>query len=300
MTAFDVTPTVEAGEVSLSGVVETAHGKQVVVQSVETALGTPATADDVRVLAGTAEQITPTGAEIAVRGTPDEDGERVTSVVYGMALSGFDRRGGWRRVRTPDGYLGWIRGVATRPAESIAAAVTLARDVPLEGALGWLPAGVPAAVADREDDRITLAFRTGVERDIPAGAVGPTDGPLEPQAVVSTARNYLGTGYRWGGMTTDGIDCSGLVWMAFWQQGLGLPRDADQQRRLGVEVDRADLEPGDLLFFPGHVAISLGGTEFVHADGGADEVHVQSLDPGDDRYAPDRDDTFEVAKRLLR
>jgi cell wall-associated NlpC family hydrolase len=100
-------------------------------------------------------------------------------------------------------------------------------------------------------------------------------------------------------MTTDGIDCSGLTWTAYRCAGVTLPRDTDQQRTVGEPVERDVLRPGDLLFFPRHVAVSLGGDWCIHADGGAGAVVVNSLDPASDRYSERLDDEFEAARRLL-
>ena len=61
------------------------------------------------------------------------------------------------------------------------------------------------------------------------------------------ARRFLGVAYEWGGLTERGIDCSGLVHVAYRRAGKVVPRDADQQEDVGVEVAEAALRPGDLV-----------------------------------------------------
>ena len=102
---------------------------------------------------------------------------------------------------------------------------------------------------------------------------GRDDGWLRPVAddPVEHARTLLGTPYEWGGMTPAGIDCSGLVHMAYRRLGRLVPRDADQQEEAGREVDEP--RPGDLVTYgePGgaadHVAFWLGGGRILHATG---------------------------------
>jgi gamma-D-glutamyl-L-lysine dipeptidyl-peptidase len=85
------------------------------------------------------------------------------------------------------------------------------------------------------------------------------------------ARSYLGTIYEWGGMTPDGIDCSGLVHMSFRATGRLVPRDADQQEDAGTDVD--DPRPGDLVTYgdpdkaADHIAFWVGGGKILHATG---------------------------------
>jgi gamma-D-glutamyl-L-lysine dipeptidyl-peptidase len=234
----------------------------------------------------------------AVRAEPSEGAERVTSALYGATLGAYDREGNWRRVRTPCGYLGWVEGQALSAPTSTDPDTVLSEPVPV-GSGTSLPAGADCAVLDRGGGETTVGFRTGREVTLPTDSVTVPRTGATGADVVAAAESFLGTPYRWGGMTHGGIDCSGLVWIAYRTVGITMPRDADQQREMGREVERGALRPGDLLFFPGHVAISRGGSSFVHAYGSANEVVSNDLDSGVEGYVSDLDEGFERATRVL-
>jgi cell wall-associated NlpC family hydrolase len=89
---------------------------------------------------------------------------------------------------------------------------------------------------------------------------------------VDHARGLLGTRYEWGGMTAAGIDCSGLVHMAFRACGRLVPRDADQQEEAGEAVAEAELRSGDLVTYgpretTDHIAFWVGDGRILHATG---------------------------------
>lgn len=110
------------------------------------------------------------------------------------------------------------------------------------------------------------------------------------RAVADTALSYLGVPYRWGGKTTLGIDCSGLAFMAYWLNGVKIFRDSRMEAGFPIHpVDRSAMDMGDLLYFPGHVAVYLGDGKYVHATAktGSDGVVINSLNPGDPDYRED-------------
>jgi gamma-D-glutamyl-L-lysine dipeptidyl-peptidase len=84
---------------------------------------------------------------------------------------------------------------------------------------------------------------------------------------VEEARAYLGCPYEWGGMTEKGIDCSGLIHMAYRRLGRLVPRDADQQEAAGTPVAPDELRRGDLVCYGDHIAFWLSGGRILHATG---------------------------------
>jgi cell wall-associated NlpC family hydrolase len=116
-----------------------------------------------------------------------------------------------------------------------------------------------------------------VERPAPDAVV-----PASPVTLLlSTALDLRGTPYRSGGVDRTGFDCSGFVRYVFGAHGHRLPRETQEQYKVGQPVDRDDVQPGDLVFFetvsrgPSHVGIALGDGEFVHAPSSRGVVRVE-------------------------
>ncbi len=105
-----------------------------------------------------------------------------------------------------------------------------------------------------------------------------------PGSPVETVLAYHGVPYVWGGETTAGFDCSGLLKYVFAQHGVKLPHYALSQFMMGEKVAVADLQPGDAVFFGSpvhHVGIYIGGGYFIHAPRTGDYVKISRLS---DRY----------------
>ena len=163
--------------------------------------------------------------------------------------------------------------------------------------LAVLPVGAPApvpavaaplAVPALADASTPLAVEAAV---LPAPAVtaptvtAPTvtadvSAVAARNSVVQLALGRVGSPYRWGGTGPRSFDCSGLVNWAFRQVGVDLPRTSRALSRTGTPVSRANLRPGDLVFFyspVSHVGIYIGGGRMVHASSSGKPVAVAAI-----------------------
>jgi len=103
-------------------------------------------------------------------------------------------------------------------------------------------------------------------------------------ALLSLAEQYIGTPYQWGGASPKtGFDCSGFVQWLYGQQGITLPRTTYQQVNAGKGVSKANLKPGDILFFepgkggPGHEGLYIGGGKFIESPHTGASVRISTL-----------------------
>lgn len=99
------------------------------------------------------------------------------------------------------------------------------------------------------------------------------------QNVVKVAKEYMTAQYRWGGKSPLGIDCSGLTSMAYMLNGVIIYRDAKIVEEFPVKkISFDELQPADLIYFPGHIAMYIGNGEYIHSSAGNDGVYINSFD----------------------
>jgi len=242
-------------------------------------------------------------ASLDLRRRPDHRSELRSQLLMGEVVRrlAVDRRGAWWEVENlADGYRGWVRAWGVVEASSaraarwrrkataqVAHAYAEAREAPGRGAL------VTPLVWR---DRLIPGPKRGRHRrvELPDGRIGWVEsavleiGRPRPRPLLDRVRSLLGVPYLWGGRTPLGLDCSGFTQQVLAEQGIPLPRDADQQYRVSRPIGRDAIpREGDLVFFGRsgrpleHVGIVLGGGYFAHARG---RVRIGSLDSSNPLY----------------
>ncbi len=215
-----------------------------------------------------------------MRRAPAHAAELVSQRLLGEVVRWIERRGHWLRVRSWDGYQGWVRDWSLLPISpagarawvrtarhQIATTAQVDSDLLLAGSRVRLAAGRGGrARIDLPDGRRAAVERLALRSYPPAPSAGH---------IIQVARSVLGAPYLWGGVSPAGFDCSGLVQWAFAAAGAGLPRDAAEQwRRLPAASPPA--QAGDLIFFGRrdilHVALVTKPPRFLHAYGRVEET----------------------------
>jgi len=205
-----------------------------------------------------------------VRRMPRADGMLETEALYGETVTVYeDDAEGWSWVQLArDGYVGYVPTVTVGPlGPAPTHKVRALRSFLFPGPdLKMPPVAtlVTGALLHVRGEKGPFALTD--RGAVPLAHVAPLD-EAEPDFVAVAAR-FLRTPYLWGGCSSLGVDCSGLVQMALAACNISAPRDSDmQEAALGSPADPAGpFQRGDLLFWPGHVAIAEDADTLLHAN----------------------------------
>ncbi len=201
--------------------------------------------------------------------TPAFDAPYETEALMGEVFTVYDEDEGWTWGQLAcDGYVGWLPAhalgpVDPAPSHRVAALRTFVYPGPSIKAepLMALPIGAEVAVTRREG-----AFAATPAGFVHAGHLVPLG--VHERDFVAVAERFVGIPYLWGGKSSLGIDCSGLVQLSLAMAGVAAPRDSDMQEAgLGTAVTTSDLQRGDLVFWKGHVGIMTDPLALLHANG---------------------------------
>lgn len=235
-----------------------------------------------------------------------------TDTLLGEPLLLLLEQDGHYLVHGGDGYLGFVAADDVKRVDAQAFADYLAGPrvyitTDIENDAMKLPAGAQLKLVPYIGEAITAETPTGEKVTLERGQCEIHGIPEETiDSICDSAKQLLGTKYLWGGKTTKGVDCSGLVQLSFSRAGIRLPRDSNQQVIVGqlaaTRWNRAGLRRGDTLYFinpqgrVSHTGLYLGDDQFIHAV--SPVVRINSFNPKDDNYAPAQDASFAFARRL--
>lgn len=305
--------TLPTGRIALRGVASEASAKDTMLRRLRD-LGIEAD-DSVRVYpSGTGGLVSIPAASLRTRGA--HSAEMATQAVMGTPLRLLEHSGEWWRVQTPDGYIAWVpeSSVAVKSAEEMerwrsdasryivtspwqtrawtSPEASGPRDVVTDLVLGAIVQADPSAAAGGRMPVILPDGRKGwADKADLAPIADWASQPFDAQKILSVAYSMEGTPYLWGGTSVKAIDCSGLVKVSYFANGLILRRDASQQALAGerLEADAwRDYRPADLMFFGNadtgrvtHVALYDSEGRYVHSSG---RVKRNSVDPQSPDY----------------
>src|SRR5882757_7030043 len=215
-------------------------------------------------------------AQAPMREAPSQEAGLLTEALKGEAITIYDigeAGSGWAWGQLAgDGYVGFVPAGALRapgpsPTHKVSALRTFVfpsssiKRPPIE----TLSFGCRLAVA-RIDGQFAISAAGG---HVPVRHLAPIE-TMETD-FVAVAEQFLGTPYLWGGKSSLGVDCSGLVQLALAACGVACPRDSDRQEQavggaLAWSGEPRRLRRGDLVFWKGHVAIVRDAATFLHAN----------------------------------
>jgi uncharacterized protein YgiM (DUF1202 family) len=248
-----------------------------------------------------------------LRSNPGHAAELVSQALMGTPMKVLDVKNGWVQVQTPEYYIGWMESIQLQRFNPKEMNDWGKADRYIFNELSGYAYDAPNEKAHVVSDlvlgdlfEVVSVAKNYLKIRIPDGRSGyvlqkqcksfKEWSETEPraQSILSVAERMTGTPYLWGGSSSKAVDCSGLVKVAFYSQGIVLARDASQQARYGEPVDFNNidnLKAGDLLFFgPSakrvvHVGIYIGAGVFINSSG---RVQTDSIIPKDPKYKVSR------------
>jgi hypothetical protein len=218
-----------------------------------------------------------------------------SQLCYGTEVELLDEEGKWVFTRQNDGYLGWVYKLhLTQGSASQATHLVLAPSCELHAGpdagseiLTRVVSGMGVTVAEVQGEwAYVIANKTGWMPISFLRALSDVPESIEEKrkTLIEDSACMIGVPYVWGGISGNGIDCSGLTRLLHKWVGVDLPRDADMQYAAAKPVE-PPFEVGDLLFFREigkeravtHVGISLGDWRMIHASQGRNGVYVDDM-----------------------
>ena len=240
-----------------------------------------------------------------LRPHPSPEVSIYTEALLGERVRIYDEHEGWAWGQLEsDGYVGYLSAEALgpehpAPTHRVAALRTFVYPGPnlKLPPLQHLSLGAAVSVIGREKEWA----RIGPTAFVFAAHLAPL--ASHESDFVAVAERFVGTPYLWGGKTSLGLDCSGLIQLSLAAAGIAAPRDTDmQQQALGAPVelapDLSGLRRGDIVFWKGHMGVMLDAERLLHANGHHMAVAIEPLREAEERIRLNSYGPVVAIKRL--
>lgn len=225
------------------------------------------------------------------------EGARDRQLLFGALATVFEDRDGWSFVQTPDGYVGYVRTdalgqaqAATHRVATFATHVYEAEDFKSPDLMALTFGAQIVVMAERQK------FFETPQGYIPKKHLRPLDQPFSDPATI--AQMHFGVPYLWGGNSTHGIDCSGLIAASLTACDIPCPADSDMQREALGSPFTGDYQRGDLVFWKGHVGMMVDGETLIHANAHHMATRYENIDQAITRIEAQGDGPVLARKRL--
>ncbi|MCX7921921.1 MAG: SH3 domain-containing protein [Clostridia bacterium] len=209
--------------------------------------------------------------DVNLRKSPSTTSEVVHELYEGEKVSVLESSGDWMKVKTLDGKSGWV---------------------------------FKGFVSVNKTQKTSRSVENVVTQTAPEKDVDESKPSADESQIVSYAKKFLGVKYVYGGSSPKGFDCSGFVLYVYDKFGINLNRVAADQAKQGTRIKKAELKPGDLVFFDtngghnyiNHVGMYIGNGKFIHASSGRSTHRVTISDLTDGFYA----NAYMTARRFVK
>jgi gamma-D-glutamyl-L-lysine dipeptidyl-peptidase len=248
-----------------------------------------------------------------LRKEPSNRSERVSQGLFNEIVEVIEEGEMLRKVRFPGGYEGWIikqflsdhDGFYGHGPYLIDSGLAPAFEKPdlVSKRLTLLPYGCKLYGTSEDGFLRVRTERYGVIFISGYNIIGGDEVlPLtddDPYILTKEVEKFLGAPYLWGGRTMFGIDCSALVGAIAARFGVTLPRDTKEQIGAGTRIAKEDVKRGDLLFFPGHVAMAITNDLYIHSSRSNGGVAYNSFNFKSPLFNESLNKSFIMARRIF-